>query len=891
MLYGREKEQGEIDRLLGRIRSGESGALHIWGEPGIGKSALLEYAASRSDRARVLRIAGVESEAELPYAALHLLLRPALHRMDALAEPQADALRGALGLTGAVGADRFLIGLAALTLLDELAGDGPLLCLVDDAHWLDGPSAETMVFVARRLQHEGIALIFGARPGFAAPGVTELKLGDLDRESASLILDTQAPRLPWHLRDRVLAEAEGNPLALLELQHLATGPTTLPTGRLPLPQRIQDAYQRRIGELSHPAQAVLTIAAAEETGALDVILRTADALGVVDGLDEAEAAGLIRIIGPVVTFRHPLVRTAAYQGTPFSRRLAIHRALAAVLDGERDADRHAWHLAAASPGPDESVAAALESAAGRARERSGYAAAASALARAAQLSEGDTERGRRLLAATQAAALAGLAGLQESLAEQAERLLTDPYQRAALNSVRAEHAFNMGSLHTAVDLLIKAAELTTPLPGALDKAAALLAQASLAAFYAGDPGLSRRVHHCFAQLAGAPGHPGFALVTATVDFLVGSLDKALPEFRARLTDPAAAQEHLAGYAIAAGHFGVARDLAAAQVEACRTTGRIGAAPMALAQLAAAELYLGRLEKGESAATEGLRMAEDTGQSHRVAHHHGVLAWIAAVRGEEERCREHAARNLGPFAVELVSISAGWGVWALAMLDLGYGRWEAVLDRLATAARGPIGHQVSAVCFAADEIEAAVRLGNADAAVVPFERLRRWAEAAALPWSDAVLARCRALLSLDDDPEAHFTAAVSCADRPFEQARSALVYGEWLRRSRRASDARTQLRHAAEAFTLLGATLWAGRAAAELRAAGETTPTRATGHDLVAQLTGQELQVVRLAATGATNKEIAAKLFLSPKTVGHHLYRAFPKLGVTTRTELARLQLA
>ncbi|TMR09064.1 hypothetical protein ETD86_45075 [Nonomuraea turkmeniaca] len=229
----------------------------------------------------------------------------------------------------------------------------------------------------------------------------------------------------------------------------------------------------------------------------------------------------------------------------------------------------------------------------------------------------------------------------------------------------------------------------------------------------------------------------------------------------------------------------------------------------------------------------------------------------------ERCREHAARDLGPFAVEQVSISAGWGVWALAMLDLGYGRWEAVLDRLATAARGPIGHQVSAVCFAADEIEAAVRLGRADAAPVPFERLRRWAEAAALPWSDAVLERCRALLSLDDDPEAHFTAAVSCADRPFEQARSALVYGEWLRRSRRASDARIQLRHAAETFTLLGATLWAERAAAELRAAGETTPTRATGHDPVAGLTSQELQVVRLTARGRV-----LRAHLDAGSVGH-----------------------
>ncbi|MFG1946260.1 AAA family ATPase [Nonomuraea sp. NPDC048826] len=895
MLFGREREQIEIDRLLSRVRGGGSGALYLWGDPGIGKTALLDYAADRADRIRVLRITGVEGEAELAYAALHMLLLPALDRIGLLAGPQADALKAALGLASGSGADRFLIGLATLTLLDDLAGSAPLLCLVDDAQWLDSPSAETLLFVARRLQNEGIGLIFAARPGFAAPGVPELPLGDLDRESASLILDRHSPRLPWHLRDRVLADSEGNPLALLELPALMRGQRAdpVPTVRLPVPRRIQDAYQRRIGALSEHARTLLAIAAAEDTGMLDVILRAAERLGVPDVLDEVEAGELLRVDEPVVAFRHPLVRAAAYQGIGHARRRTVHRALAEVLSGEHDADRRAWHLAAAALGADEEVARALESTADRARERSGFAAAATALARAAQLSADDAERARRLVAAAQAADMAGRTGLQEALAEQAEPVLTDPGQRAVLKTVRARTAFNAGSLHAAVELLLEAAGL---IGGSdVDAAAETLVFANVAAFYSGDLGLARRVHARFEALPGSVDHPQFELVDATTHFLDGSPERALPVLRSRVArlreNPDARIDDLASHAILLGDFGTARDLALAFSERCRVDGTIGLAPMAFAQLSVAELYLGRFKESETAATEGLRVAEDTGQPHRLAHQHGVLAWIAAVRGDVRLCRAHAERNLAHFAVEQVATSAVWGVWALAMLDLGAGRWEEVLDRLGAAARGPGGRQVSAVYFAPDEVEAAARLGTPEAAAGAFERFRRWTEAAGRAWADAVLARCRALLALDGDPEEDFAAAVSCDDRPFEQARSALLYGEWLRRSRRKSEARVQLRHAVEAFGRLGAGVWAERARSELRAAGEAAPAEEAATDLTAQLTGQELQVVRLAATGATNKEIAAKLFLSPKTVGHHLYRAFPKLGVSTRTELARLRLA
>ncbi|MGP4098992.1 helix-turn-helix transcriptional regulator [Nonomuraea sp. KM90] len=885
MLHGRGKEQAELDRLLDKARAGSSGALLISGEPGIGKSALVDYAADRAPPLPVLRVSGVASEAELPYAALQLLLGPVLGEIEALPEPQADALRAALGLAAAPpsGVDRFLVGLAALTLLAERA---PLVCLIDDTQWLDRASADALRFVARRLRGEGVALVFAARPGFEAPGVPVLCPADLDRAAAARLLDEHAPGLSAGARERVLAEAAGNPLALRELPAYTTDP--LATARLPLPHRIQQAYEQRIRELPAPTQTLLALAAAEESGDLTVIFAAAAALGLpVAALDSADAAGLVTVSAPTWSFRHPLIRAAAYQNATYSQRLELHRALADVLTGELDADLRAWHLAAAATGPDAQVAEALERAAVRARERTGFSAAASALTRAAQLTPDVAERGRRLVLAAETAELAGRTEHALALADEAERL-TPELRPAAL---RARIAFESGSLRTACDILIEAAGKNDT-----ETAAAMLSDAVRAAFYAGEPGWAGQARTRLDKLP-LPRDALARLMAAGVTLLLtGAVEEALPSCRAyvarvrRAPDaPAMMRSNAASLAILVGDFDASRTLSMSLTEECRARGMIGWMPLALATLSVAELYRGRFRDSALAAAEGLRVAEDTGQLHRLAHQQGVLAWLAAVEGDEERCRALAEQNLTHFATEHVATSRAWGVWALAMLDLGHGRFEAALDRLDRAAQGPVGRQIHAVYFAPDQIEAAVRLGRPEAAAVPYERFRRWAEAAGLAWARAVLHRCEALLSADPDAEEHFVAALDRTDRPFEQARTELLYGEWLRRNRRRTDARAHLRAAQETFRGIGAAQWADRAAAELRATGETLSRHDTD-DLAARLTAQELHVVRLASTGATNKQIAAQLFLSPKTVSHHLYRAFPKLGVTVRTELARIDL-
>src|SRR5215470_10461861 len=450
MLHGRSAETARIDVLLAAARHGRSGALVIRGEAGVGKTALLDYAAAAAGM-KVLRGTGIESEAELPFAALQLLLRSGLGRLDGLPPPQAQALRGAFGLAGTPGADRFLIGLAALSLLAELAGDGALLCVIDDAHWLDRASADALQFAARRLGSEGVVLLASAREdGFEAPGLPELSLGRLGREASRALLAEHAPGLPPALADRVLAEADGNPLALLELPAALSGSSRVPaalaslelSAPLPLPRRLQQSYYRQVAALPAPTRTFLLVAAAEETGDLGLVRRAAQVLGVpAAAADAAERSGLIAVRASEVAFRHPLVRAAVYQGAMSAERGAAHAALAGALDdplaGEPDADRRAWHLAAAAAGPDEGVAAALEQAADHARQRLGYAAAAAALERAARLTPAQPDRARRLIAAAGAALDAGHPDAATALADQGQSLTTEPGALAEIARVRA----------------------------------------------------------------------------------------------------------------------------------------------------------------------------------------------------------------------------------------------------------------------------------------------------------------------------------------------------------------------------------------------------------------------------------------------------------------------
>ncbi|MEU4327691.1 helix-turn-helix transcriptional regulator [Nonomuraea dietziae] len=857
MLHGRDKECERVGRLIEGAREGRSAALVIRAEPGTGKSALLDHAAGERQGLRVLRAGGIETECELPFATLHQLLRPLLGGLDALPEPQAQALRGALGLARSEGRDRFLIGLATLTLLAEHA---PLLCLVDDAHWVDRASLEALLFAARRLDAEGVVLIFATRAMerdvLAAAGLPQLPLADLDRQAALSVLFEHAPGLRDHVRDRIVEESGGNPLALIELPRMDQD--SLPAGPLPLPRRLQEAYQERITALPPDTRTLLIAMAAEDLAA--ALRATGLSLA---ALAPAEQAGLVED----GAFRHPLVRAAAYQGASFAERVAVHRALARDTGGHR----RAWHLAAAATGPDEEIAAALERTAAQAGQVSGYAEAAAALEQAARLTPATSDRVRRLTAAATLTADSGQSDRAAELIDQARRL---GGASAELARLRARVEFEHGSPEAAWRLL-------------LDAGPELLIEAARVAWSVGDSAGLLTVRE---RLDPGPA----ALVTGVVELLSGDPGIGLDLIRrhAGLAPPRGGADGLQISATAldllAGDLVSARDSLLRLAADLRSRGAIGWLPGVLTVLAETELLLGRTR--DTTATEALRIAQDTGQVRHASHARGLLAFAAALRGEDlaqagpgtgdagrdgdsgESGRDSSGRDG----------SGGEGDWAgraQAMLDLGRGRFEAALNRLDLLAHRPHG-----VYFVPDQVEAAVRSGRPHLA--PVARFESWARASGRPWARAVRHRCLALLA--DEPEEHFEQAVACSELPFQQARSRLLYGEWLRRSRRKSQARTQLRAALEAFEQAGAAAWAAHARAELRAAGEAAAPPAD--DLLAALTPQELQIVRLAATGATNKEIGAQLFLSPKTVGHHLYRAFPKLGVSNRTELARLSL-
>ncbi|WP_433055147.1 helix-turn-helix transcriptional regulator [Dactylosporangium sp. CS-033363] len=819
VLWGREAEQAQLARVLSRARAGESAALVLLGDPGIGKTALLTQAAAAASGFTVLRCAGVETEAEVPYAALHQLLLPVLGRADALVEAQSAALRAALGLGPPAPGDVLLVGAAVLSLLAEAS---PVACFIDDAHWLDDASAACLRFVARRLQAESIAMVFAARE-FA--GLPAHRVPPLSPEAAAhLVAD-----LPSPVRARVVTAAAGNPLALLEL------PRAFPDDRpVPLPARIQDSFAARLDTL--PPDALL-LAATDDRADLSTLLRAGADLS---ALSQAERAGLVEVLDGRVVFTHPLLRAAAYRHATFDRRLAAHRSLAAVVD---DPDRRAWHLAAAATGPDEEAAVALEQAAERARGRTGYAATAAALQRAADLTADEPKRIVRLVAAAEAADVAGRP-------DQARTLLDRLPQSEAIR-LRAKLAPDASTAH---ELLISGAR------GAPRSVAGpMLFDAARNAWQRGDRARLTEVSGLLHE-RGLRSATGLDAALATIDGETPSREgmQAMAELVAAAEDIEAA--FVAGLI---GDFTAARAIAASEVARAREEGAAGRLPRALATLAAAELHLGRFRDAVTTAAEGLQLATDLGGPTQ--QFEGILAWIAAARGEDAECTRLAA-----------TADPAWSAWALALLDLGRGRATEASDRFES---GPSRRQMQAIYSAPDQIEAAIKAGRRDRAETAYARFESWATTCDTDWAGAALVRCRAMLTEKTETPS--------ADFPWEAARTHLIVGERLRRERRKNDSRLHLRTAAELFDRLGAAPWADRARAELRAAGEAT-SPAPEHDT---LSPQELQIARLAAAGKTNREIAAMLFISPKTVSYHLYRAFPKLGVTTRTQLARLDLS
>ncbi|WP_396454651.1 AAA family ATPase [Actinomadura sp.] len=851
MLYGRNDEQARLTSLIDGAREHRrSGALVLRGEAGIGKSALLEEAAAQVPR--VLRVTGIEAESGIAFAGLNQLLWPVRDRLDALPPAQSAALRTALGEASG-GQGRFATGFAVLTLLADLAEDGPVLCVADDAHWIDTATAEALLFAARRLAAEGVVMLFAARDGaFTGTGLPELRLGRLARADAERFLAERG--LTPLVRERVLREAAGNPLALREFA--AAGERPPEPSPLPVADRVLASFKEQIARLPENARLMLLIAAAEGRGHMPSQLAAAAALGVgLADLEEAERAGMVQVTGRSIAFRHPLIRAAAYQGATAARRVTVHRALAESAD---DLDCRARHRASASLAPDEDVAADLQEAAERARERAGHATAAALYRQAADMTPGREARAARLGAAASLTLQAGRLDEAEDLAVLAEKL-------------GAADLAGLARVHAAVE------------------------------YERGDPRAAARM------LADRAAGPEMLWAAAMYGWASGELPAVLRASRLRPDDPAlrglallADGDHAAGLPLLADHVTAARDgagdrlraaqlaliigaddaaleLAAAEAAHCRRHGLVGELPTVLQVQAQAQIAAGRHADAAATVAEAIALARDTGRPHREGRLGAVLARVAAIEGDERRLHELTA-----------SAPPGLADGAFALLDLGLGRYDDALRRLEEIAHGP--HRHADVLSAADQVEAAVRTGEVPLAREAYSRFRVWAEAAKQPWAQAVALHCEALLNDSEEPYVEALRLHEKSMRPFERARTELLYGEYLRRARRRSDARVPLRSAASIFERLRATPWLERARAELRATGESGTSVPAAPDLLDRLTPQELQVVRLAAAGTSSREIAAQLFLSPRTVEYHLYKAYPKLGISSRKELSRLTL-
>ena len=902
MLLGREGECAAIDGLLEAARESRSGVLVLRGDAGIGKTALLERALGRADGMRVLTGAGVEAESELPFAGLHQLLWPILDHADALPDVQSRALRGAFGLSADRVEDRFLVSVAVLGLLTAAADAQPLLCVVDDAHWLDGASADALVFVARRLQADPIAVLIGAREAdarsFEGHGLPELRVAGLRGTEAAALLDGALPAV---VRDELVSVTGGNPLALLELPAALTddersghAPLRLD---LPLNERIERAFMARVAPLADDARGMVLLAAADDSGDVGTLLRAAEGVGVgPSALDAVERAGLLVTEGPRLRFRHPLLRSAVYHAAGFAKRRAAHEALAAALGDDADADRRAWHRAAAATAPDDEAAEALALTADHAASRGGHTAAARALERAAELDSDPQRRARRRVAAAASSALAGRVGHAVALLDRAEPELRDPMARGAAMRVRGMASMAIGRPADAHAMLTDAAR--TVLPADRPAGLALLMRACMAAAVAGDPGA---IHSMLAELDTEPRSEAelfpSRLMNGISRLIAGDAARgaASIEEALALADDLEVVEQVqqaGGGAVFLGDWTRARRYFDRAIVLARDRGAIALLPETLGLRAMIGLWERRLVDAAADADEAMRLADDIGASNARALPVTALAWLAGLRGDEGECRRLADEVLALSLERGLALPAGLATWALAQLDLAAGRWDEALLRLTAIeqVRPGFGHPFLPVLSSWDRLEAAVHARRPDMAQQTLERFAPWAQAAAAPWAVPVLADCRALAAAPDAADAHFEAAIQSIDRAgtLDSARIHLHYGEYLRRERRRIDARVHLRAAFDGFEWLGAAPWAERALRELRATGEKARKRHLSP--LAELTPQELQVARLVGDGATNKDVASQLFVSPKTVEYHLRKVFAKLGISSRMELVGLEL-
>jgi DNA-binding CsgD family transcriptional regulator len=907
MLRGRTAERAVIDDALQRTRTGRGTALVVRGEPGIGKTALLRYAEERAGDLRVLRAIGVEGESEVAFAGLHQLLRPVVSATETLPGPQAGALRGALGLAPMEARDPLLVGAALLTLLADSADTTGLLCVIDDAQWLDQPSLSALLFAARRIGDDGVAVLFGVREhavdGFPRTGLRDLLLEGLSAEDAAGLLLEHTSVWPAEPVRALLHElTRGNPLALLEIGKALSADQLRGRAPVPDPLPVGNALERvfadQVGRVSEEARSLLVLVAAESTGESSIILTATKAMGLTPvALEEAEAAGFIDFDQERITFRHPLIRSAVYRTASLAERREAHRVLAAACGDGRHADRRAWHLASAALSPDADVASALAETAQRAAARSGYAAAATALERSADLTPDGRLRARRLVDAAESAWLAGQAPRAAANLDRAADEGGEESELAAdVAHLRGVFALRRGNVRHAFRILMEGVELAAEAD--LVKALTMLSEAAEAASYAGDPeGLAaagERALELWDRAGGAAGSTAefLATISGGMGYAIrGNLVRAAPLLQRGVALARASGDWhflmLAGCdALYLGDIASARDFFSQATESVRSRGAVGALPYVLEYVVAVEGMAGELAYARAAGTEGIRLARETGQRTSEAYLLSTLAWIAALRGDEQECRTCAEDALEIATPNRVGLAVACAEWSLATLDIGKGRWDAAAARLARLMVAPPGqgHPVVALYAAPDCIESALRAENETLARRVFAGYEPWASSGALPAHGA--ARCRGLLAADaDEAVAHFEQALAMPDVPTpERARTELVYGETLRRFRRRSDARAHLRAALDVFERAGAEPWAERARVELRATGETIRRR--GPSDLEQLTPQEMQIARLVSAGASNRDVAAKLFLSPRTVEYHLYKVYPKLRIGSRAELA-----
>ena len=900
-LLGRQPERQVIDGLLTAARGGAGGVLVVHGEPGVGKTALLDWAIEAAPEFRVLRTAGVEGEMELPFAALQQLCAPILEFVERLPSPQRDAVVVAFGLGAGQAPNPFLVGLAALGLLSEAAEEQPLLSVVDDAQGLDDASARALAFVARRLLAERVALLAATRePGDALAGLPDLPVEPLRQREARALLESVLPaRLDDAVLDRIVAETRGNPLALIELPRGLT-PTQLAGGfglaAVPLSASIEESFARRLASLPADARRLLLLAAADPLGDPALVWRAADRLGIPQSTaDLVETEGFVAL-APRVVFRHPLVRSAVYRAVGTRERREVHRALADATDPEIDPDRRAWHRAQAAAAPDEEVAADLERSADRAQARGGFAAAAAFLERAVTLTPDASRRARRALAAAQAKFRAGALDDTRAMLDTAEAGLLGDVERARVELLRAQTAFMTSHGSDAPPLLLDAARHLAPLDPALARETYL--EAMSAAMFAGrfaraDGGVSAVADAARAapKPRQPPGAPDLLLDGLAALFSEG-YEAAMPILRraeSAFDDadmPAAEQLRWKWLAsVAAVHLWDDtrwEAISARHVELAREVGALGELPLALSQRVYMHLFAGELGAAASLVDEAQAAMEATGSNLAP---YGAVG-LAAFRGREAE----ATSLIESSRSEVTQRGEGVGIsvldWAEAVLHNGLGRYDEARDAARRVTAHP--HELSSSNWGRVElIEAAVRAGSPELAADAYRDLAEMTRVSGTEWALGLEARSGALLADGGPAEDLYVEAIERLGRSrmrVDLARAHLLYGEWLRRDRRRRDARDELRTAHELFGGFGMEAFAERARIELEATGERARRRTV--DTLDQLTPQEAQVARLVAEGGTNREIAAQLFISPSTVEYHLRKVFRKLDVKSRTQLA-----